>query len=70
MIRASLTDLPPIFDGIEAVCFDAFGTLVQITDKRQALQFKAGRVLFVGDTCRADVEGPRAAGMNAIHVDD
>tara|TARA_B100000965_G_scaffold389567_1_gene395361 strand:+ start:563 stop:766 length:204 start_codon:yes stop_codon:yes gene_type:complete len=28
--------LPPIFDGIEVVCFDAFGTLVEITDKRQA----------------------------------
>ena len=36
MTRASLTDLPPIFNGIEAVCFDAFGTLVEITDKRQA----------------------------------
>lgn len=43
MIRASVTDLPPIFDGIEAVCFDAFGTLVEITDKQQALRplFKA-----------------------------
>ena len=30
------SDLPPIFDGIEAVCFDAFGTLVEITDKRGA----------------------------------
>lgn len=40
---ASLTDLPPIFDGIEAVCFDAFGTLVEITDKRRAFRplFKA-----------------------------
>lgn len=28
--------LPSVFDGIEAVCFDAFGTLVEITDKRQA----------------------------------
>ena len=27
-----VSDLPPIFDGIEAVCFDAFGTLVEITD--------------------------------------
>lgn len=43
MTPASLTDLPPIFDGIEAVCFDAFGTLVEITDKRQAFRplFKA-----------------------------
>lgn len=36
VIAASVTDLPPIFDGIEAVCFDAFGTLVEITDRRQA----------------------------------
>ncbi len=36
MTVASVTDLPPVFDGIEAVCFDAFGTLVEITDKRQA----------------------------------
>ena len=43
MTPASLTDLPPVFDGIEAVCFDAFGTLVEITDKRQAFRplFKA-----------------------------
>ena len=31
MTVASVTDLPPVFDGIEAVCFDAFGTLVEIT---------------------------------------
>ncbi len=36
MIAASVTDLPPIFEGIEAVCFDAFGTLVEITDRQQA----------------------------------
>lgn len=30
------SDLSPIFDGIEAVCFDAFGTLVEITDRRKA----------------------------------
>lgn len=43
MTSASLTDLPPVFDGIEAVCFDGFGTLVEITDKRQAFRplFKA-----------------------------
>ncbi|MEM7005607.1 MAG: HAD-IA family hydrolase [Pseudomonadota bacterium] len=43
MTPASLTDLPPVFDGIEAVCFDAFGTLVEITEKRQAFRplFKA-----------------------------
>tara|TARA_R100000789_G_scaffold7097_1_gene11421 strand:+ start:7182 stop:7790 length:609 start_codon:yes stop_codon:yes gene_type:complete len=43
VIRASLTDLPPIFDGIEAVCLDAFRTLVEITDRRQAFMplFKA-----------------------------
>ena len=194
MTPASATDLPPIFHGIEAVCFDAFGTLVEITDKQQAfrplfkaltqdkrcelkhrllredrpftdwpealgvevdpyvlldvlnrqlgemlsvemrpgmagiwarlraeglclgvcsnlasdyvqnlqgklpeppdvevlsckvgaikpepaiyaavldgLRIEAGRVLFVGDTPRADIEGPRAAGMKAIHVDE
>ncbi len=45
MIPASVTDLPPIFDGIEVVCFDAFGTLVEITDKQQAFRplFKALR---------------------------
>lgn len=43
MTPASLTDLPPVFDGIEAVCFDAFGTLVEITEKQQAFRplFKA-----------------------------
>ena len=37
------SDLPSVFDGIEAVCFDAFGTLVEITDKQQAFRplFKA-----------------------------
>ena len=28
----------------------------------------AGRILFVGDTPAADIEGPRAAGMRAIHI--
>lgn len=194
MTQASVTDLPPIFDGIEAVCFDAFGTLVEIAEKRGSvwqlfkavppanraelkhrlmreprsiydwielygvdddplvaldiytrvlsevssvtirpgladiwaqlrakgmrlavcsnlassfglavrhalpdppdvevlsckvgsikpepaiyahvldrLQIEPGRVLFVGDTPRADIEGPRAAGMKAIHVDE
>ncbi|MDA8587157.1 hypothetical protein N9L47_12995 [Rhodobacteraceae bacterium] len=32
MTLASVTDLPSVFDGIEAVCFDAFGALVEITD--------------------------------------
>lgn len=36
MTVASVTDLPPVFDGIGAVCFDAFGTLVEITDRRGA----------------------------------
>lgn len=194
MTPASVIDLPPVFDGIEAVCFDAFGTLVEITDRQQAfrplfkaltpdkrgelklrlmredrpftgwpealgvevdpyalldvlnrqlgemlsvemrsgmadiwarlrgeglrlavcsnlssdyvqtlrsklpdppdvevlsckvgaikpepaiyakvldgLQIEAGKVLFVGDTPRADIEGPRVAGMKAIHVDE
>lgn len=194
MTVVSVTDLPPVFDGIEAVCFDAFGTLVEITDKRHpyrhlfkelspdkrremkhrimredrsmtdwpvalgvevgavtswrvlgslateitstrmrsgmadiwtelrgaglrlavcsnlssdyvkalrrqlpdrpdvevlsckvgaikpepaiyarvldGLQIEAGKVLFVGDTLRADIEGPQAAGMKALHVDE
>ena len=194
LVGATAPDLPSVFDGIEAVCFDAFGTLVEITDRQQAflplfralpadkrrelkhrlmredrlmtgwpkalgvevdpyvlldvlnrnlgellslklrpnmaeawtmlrrnglriavcsnlssdyvqrlqgalpdapdaevfsckvgaikpepaiyaavldrLQIAPGRVLFVGDTPRADIEGPRAAGMKAIHVDE
>ena len=34
------------------------------------LQLDPGKVLFVGDTPRADIEGPRAAGMKAMHVDE
>ena len=34
------------------------------------LQVAPDKVLFVGDTPRADIEGPRAAGMKAIHVDE
>ncbi|MEL7112558.1 MAG: hypothetical protein AAGK93_06390 [Pseudomonadota bacterium] len=43
MTPASVTDLPPVLHGIEAVCFDAFGTLVEITEKQQAFRplFKA-----------------------------
>lgn len=43
MIVGRATELPPMFDGIEAVCFDAYGTLVEITDKRGAIRqlFKA-----------------------------
>lgn len=29
-----------------------------------------GRIMFVGDTPSADIEGPRQAGMNAMLVDD
>lgn len=36
MTVASVTDLPPAFHGIEAVCFDAFGTLVEIANPQQA----------------------------------
>ncbi len=36
MTVASVIDLPPVFDGIEAVCFDAFGTLVEIANPQQA----------------------------------
>lgn len=34
------------------------------------LQVEAGKVLFVGDTPRADIEGSRAAGMKALHVNE
>ena len=30
------SDLPPFFQGVEAVCFDAFGTLVEILDRRRS----------------------------------
>jgi HAD superfamily hydrolase (TIGR01509 family) len=33
------------------------------------LGLKPSRILFVGDTIKADVEGPRAAGMKAVHID-
>lgn len=33
---ASVIGLTCVFDGIEAVCFDAFGTLVEITDPQQS----------------------------------
>lgn len=38
MERVADIELPPVFDGIGAVCFDAFGTLVEITDKRGAFR--------------------------------
>ena len=34
------------------------------------LQIEPSRVLFVGDTPLADIEGPRAAGVKAVHVDE
>lgn len=34
------------------------------------LRLDPEKVLFVGDTARADIEGPQAAGMRAIHVDE
>ena len=36
MIVASVIDLPTVFDSIGAVCFEAVGTLVEITDRRGA----------------------------------
>ena len=35
----------------------------------EAAGVPASRVLFVGDTPAADIEGPRSAGMRAIHID-
>lgn len=34
------------------------------------LKIGSGRVLFVGDTPLADIEGQRAAGVKAVHVDE
>lgn len=34
------------------------------------LQVGSGRVLFIGDTVRVDIEEPQAAGMKALHVDE
>lgn len=31
-------ELPPQFLGVEAVCFDAFGTLIEITERRSAFR--------------------------------
>jgi HAD superfamily hydrolase (TIGR01509 family) len=36
----------------------------------EAAGVPAPRVLFVGDTPTADIEGPRSAGMRAMHIDD
>ncbi len=33
------------------------------------LALESGKVLFVGDTVKADIDGPREAGMKAVHVD-
>jgi len=35
----------------------------------EAAGVPAPRVLFVGDTPTADIEGPRSAGMRAVHID-
>ncbi|MCZ7861722.1 HAD family hydrolase [Agrobacterium salinitolerans] len=35
----------------------------------ELLDLPPERVLFVGDTLRADVEGPREVGMKAVHID-
>ena len=35
----------------------------------EAAGVPASRLLFVGDTPAADIEGPRSAGMRAIHID-
>ncbi len=37
-MMVSDTDLSSVFDRIDAVCFDALGTLVEITDKQQAFR--------------------------------
>ena len=36
----------------------------------EASGFPAGRIMFVGDTPSADIEGPRQAGMKAMLIDD
>ena len=36
----------------------------------EALKLDAGRILFTGDTPRADVEGPRAAGMKSMLISE
>ncbi len=34
------------------------------------LAVEPDKVLFVGDSVRADIEGPRRAGMKALHVEE
>jgi len=36
----------------------------------EAAGVPASRILFVGDTPAADIDGPRRAGMRAMHIDD
>lgn len=36
----------------------------------EGLKAAPDKVLFVGDTVKADIEGPRAAGMKALHVEE
>ncbi len=61
MRRHCETKLPSVFDGIEPAIY------AKVLD---GLCVAIDKVLFVGDTPRADIEGPRAAGMKAIHVDE
>ena len=36
----------------------------------EGLKVAPDKVLFVGDTVKADIEGPRAADMKALHVEE
>lgn len=45
MTRDIVFDLPPIIDGIEAVCCYAVGTLVEITKKRGAVHRSGGNYI-------------------------
>lgn len=55
MTVASVTDLPPVFDRIESGVFRRLRNAGR--DHRQARGLP-----------RADIKGPRAAGMKALHV--
>ena len=68
MTVASVTDLPPIFDGIEAVCFDVFGTLVEITDKPRELIHWPMREDKAGDRLARIAWGQGCPGKSCLRI--
>ncbi len=65
MVPATAFDVMRVFDGIEAVCFDAFGTLVEITDKCGAFRPLMRGRYFMGDFLNLPDTVNRIATQNA-----